>query len=120
MHIEDSNTVIQVREVNIYLPVKTSCPEQCLVKNVSTVCCSKDDNAAVCAETVHLGKELVEGIFTLVVSSHVRIASTCASNCVNLIDKYDTGSFLFSLAEKVTHSRCTYANKHFNEITAAH
>lgn len=59
--------VVEVGQFDIDLAVETSGTEQGLVENVGTVGGGQYDDTAVGTETVHLGEELVEGIFPLVV-----------------------------------------------------
>ena len=72
MHLEDFLTLVQVGKVNIYLTVKTSCTQQCLVQHVSTVGCGQNDDTAIGAKAVHLGKQLVQSAFALVITTHCR------------------------------------------------
>src|SRR5690606_15239063 len=58
VYLENGLPFLQVRKLHVYLPVKTACPEQCLVKDIGPVRGCKDDNSAVGAEPVHLGELL--------------------------------------------------------------
>ena len=120
MHIEYGHAVIEIRQLHIYLTVKTSGSEQCLVKNIGTVCRSKNYHTAIRAEAVHLGQKLVKSVFSLVVSTHVRITSAGTTDSVNLIDEHYTGGFFLGLTEQVSYSRCSYSDKHLHKITARH
>ena len=70
MHLENLLTLGKVGQIHIDLTVETSCTEQRLVEHISTVGSSKDDNTAVGAESVHLGKERVKRVLTLIVATH--------------------------------------------------
>ena len=70
MHLENLLTLGKVGQIHIDLTVETSCTEQRLVEHISTVGGSKYDNTAVGTESVHLCKERVERILTLVVATH--------------------------------------------------
>ena len=67
MHVEHFLTVVQIGQFHIYLTVETACTKQSLIEDVGTVGGSKYYHAAIGAEAVHLGKQLVEGVFALVV-----------------------------------------------------
>src|SRR5690606_11435287 len=69
-------------------------------------------------EAIHFHQKRVQRVLTFVVCSGELPASAAASDCVNLVDKYYTGSFLLGLFEQVAHTRCTHAHEHLNEIGA--
>ena len=70
MHLEYLLTLGKVGQIHIDLTVETSCTEQRLVEHISTVGGCKDDDTAVGAESVHLCKQRVKRILTLVVATH--------------------------------------------------
>ena len=65
--VENCLAVLEFRKVYGNLAVKPAGPHQSLVKYVRTVGSGKDYHSAVCPEAVHLGKELVECIFSFIV-----------------------------------------------------
>ena len=67
MHLKDFFTVAQFRQIHIDLTVETAGTQQSLVENVGTVGGGENYHATVAAKTVHLGEQLVERVFTLVV-----------------------------------------------------
>ena len=120
VHHEYRTALIEVRQVNAYLAVETSCAQQRRVEHVNTVGSSQYYHTAVCAETIHLGEQGVKSVLTLVVASHCRILRACSSHSVNLIDEDDARCFLFSLAEEVAHTAGTHTHEHLNEVRARH
>ena len=89
MHEEYGFAFVQVWKVYVYLPVESSCAQQCLVENVDAVCCSQHYYARVRSETVHLGEQLVECVFALVVAAHRRVLSAGAAHGVYFVDEND-------------------------------
>ena len=67
MHFKNGPALGQVRHVHVNLAVKAPCTHEGLVQNIRTVGRREDDDSAVGAEAVHLGEELVEGVFPFVV-----------------------------------------------------
>ncbi len=120
MDIENLYTVLEFGEVDCNLTVEASGTQKGFVKNVGTVGGGEDNHTTVGAETVHLGEELVERIFALVVGTHVGVLATRTAHGVNLVDKHDAGSLLLGLAEEVADTRCTHADKHLDKIGARH
>ena len=116
MDFEYGFPFIQVRQVHVYLTVKTSGTQQGFVQNVHPVGGSQDDDAAIGAETIHFGQQLVQCVFPFVVSSHGRILSTCPSHGVDFVDEDDARGFFFGLTEQVTYAAGSYANEHFHEV----
>ena len=67
MDLEDFRPFLQVRKFHVYLPVEPSRPQKSLVENICTVRGCKYDDARIGIESVHLGKQLVQGILTFVI-----------------------------------------------------
>ena len=118
VHAEHLFALIEVGKVYMYLAVKASSAQQGFVKNIYAVGSCQDDDTRVGAESVHLCEQLVEGVFTLIVTSHSRIFPASTTNSVNLVNEDDTGGLLFGLAEEVAYARCSYTDEHLYEIRA--
>ena len=110
--------LVQVGQVYMYLTVKATCTQQCLVEDIYTVCRSQDDDTRVGTKSIHLGEQLVQRILTLIIATHRRVLATRTAYSVNLIDEDDTGRLLLSLTEEVAHTRSTHTHKHLHEIRA--
>ena len=106
---------LNVRCTHYDLAVETSGSEKSRVKDIRAVGCRHNDDSGVVAETVHLNKELVKGLFAFIMSA----AETCASvtaDCVDFIDENNCGGILFCFAEKVANTACADADEHFNKV----
>ena len=99
MDLKDSFTLICVRHIYHDTSVKTPRTEKCGVKNVNTVCSSHNDNVGINIETVHLYKDLVQCLLTLILSAAKACASLTA-DCIDLIDEYYGRSFLLGIGEE--------------------
>ena len=64
---EDFLPFLEIRQLYMNLAVKTAGTHESLVKNVSSVCSGKNDYAGIRSETIHFSKQLIEGVFTLIV-----------------------------------------------------
>ena len=120
MHLEYGHAVGQVGQIHVDLTVKSSGAHQGLVEDVGAVGGGEDYHAAVRAETVHLGKQLVESVLALVVGAHVGVAAAGAAHGIDLVDEHNAGSFLLGLAEQVADTRGPHADKHLDKIGARH
>ena len=109
-------TFVKVGQVYVYLTVETSGTKQCLVKYVHTVGSGKDNHTTIGTEAVHFSQQLIQSVFTLIISTHCRVFATSTAYRVNFIDKDNTRSFFFSLLEQVTYAGSTYTDKHFYEV----
>ena len=99
MNLEDIFTLVQLWKVHVDDAVETPGAHQGAVQNICTVGGRHDDHVFVGAEPVHLGQELVQGIFALIVSSGEVVLATGTANGVDLIDENDTWRFFFRLFE---------------------
>mmetsp|Transcript_7810 Transcript_7810/g.11401 ORF Transcript_7810/g.11401 Transcript_7810/m.11401 type:complete len:204 (-) Transcript_7810:874-1485(-) len=112
---EDLCTALVVRKVNSDLTVESSWTKQRIIKNVHTIGGSNGNDTWISVETVHLNKNLIDSLFTFVVSS-CKTSSTLTSYGINLINEDDAGSVFLRLREDVTNARGTDTNKHLNEF----
>ena len=97
------------------MAVEATGPLQCRIEYVGTVGCCNDDDGLVAFEAVHLYKQLVQGLFALVVAA----AQTCtalAAYRVNFVDKDDTGRIFLCLFEHVADAACADTDKHFDKV----
>ena len=120
MNQEDGLTLVQTWEIYVDFSVETTCTEQGAVKHIHTVGSCQNDDATIGTETVHLGKQGVEGVFSLIVSAHCRVLAAGTAHCIDLIDEDDARSLLLCLAEEVADARCTHADEHLYEVRTAH
>ena len=97
---------LYVRYVDVYLSVKSARTHKSRVEYVGSVCRRHNYNAFVLFKAVHLHKQLVEGLFSLVVSAAETRASLSAHG-VYLVNEYDTRHILLCLIKEVSHSRRT-------------
>ena len=116
MHLENFLAIVELGKVNINLTVETSGTQQRFIENINTVSSRKYNNTTVSTKTIHLGEQLVEGAFALIVPTHVRVLASGTSHGVYLVDKHDARSFILSLLEKVAHTRCAYTHKHLHKV----
>ena len=119
MHVEYFLTLLDFWKFHVNLPVETSGTHQGLVKNIGAVGGCKHDDSAVGAEAVHLGKELIESVFALVIGRPAHILASCASYGVYFIDEHYAGGLFLGLGEEVAYAACTDAHEHLHEIRAA-
>ena len=117
---EDGLALVQARKIYVDFSVETACAEQGTVEHIHTVGSSQDNHTTVGAETIHLGEQGVKRVLSLIISAHGWVLAAGTTHGVDLIDEDDARRFLLCLAEEVANTRCTYADKHFNEVGTAH
>src|SRR5579871_1477521 len=119
MHFEDCFTTFQIWFIDRNLSVETAWAKQGCIKHIRSVCCCKNNNAAITTKAIHFNEQLIQCAFTLIVA-HNRILSSCAANCINFINKDYAWCFFTSLLEQITNATCTDTHKQLNEIRTAH
>ena len=115
MYFQDLFTPLYVGKVHVDTSVKTAGTKQRGIENVLTVGRRHNDNAFVGFKAVHLDENLVQGLFSFVVTA----ADTCASAStygVDFVDEDDARAVLFRKLEQVTNTLCTQADVHFYEV----
>ncbi|CDC62533.1 unknown [Clostridium sp. CAG:448] len=117
MNLQNIFTSPQIRYIDRDLTVKTSRTKERRIQNIRTVGCSHDNDAIVRAETVHFDKQLVQRLFTFIVTA----AKTCASVSAYRIDfiNEDDGSGGFPCGFKqITDTGRTDTDIHFHKVGA--
>ena len=115
MHFQDFHTSLKIRFIYDNPPVKTARTKQRLIQNFRPVGRRQNDNPLFPVKSIHLGKKLVQCLLPLLVTAAV-FRITASANGVNLINKYDTGSVLLRLLEKISDTGCAHAHIQFNKI----
>ena len=110
MYFQDLHAAFQIRFVHDDPPVKTSRTQKRRIQDLRTVRCRQDQETFIRIKSVHLRKELVKCLFSLVISAEGRI--TGLSYRIDLIDKYDTWGLLLCLLEKIADTGSTHAHIH--------
>ena len=118
MHPENGFAPANVRQIDCYLPVKTSGTQQGWVQHIRPVRGGDDNNAFLGVKAVHFDQQRVEGLFTFIVATPKPV-SPAPPDSVNFIDENQTGRILARLFEHVAHPAGADADKHFHEIGPA-
>ena len=115
MDTQDTSTSLEVRKVHSDLTIETSRTQQGSIQNIHTVSGSNGNDTRVSIETIHLYQNLVNCLFTLVVTTG-ESGTTLTSNSINLINEDDAGGILLGLGEDITDTGGTHSNEHLNEL----
>ena len=115
MHLQNLHTALEVRLIHDDSSVKTTGAKQRLIQNLGAVGRAQNQDALGAVKTVHLGEQLVQGLFSLLVASAV-LGITASSDGIDLIDKDDTGSVLGRFLEQIAHTAGTHADIKLNKI----
>ena len=115
MYLQDIYTSLKIRLVNDDTAVKTSRTKQCLIEHFRPVGRCQYQQSARRIETIHLRKQLIQCLLTLIISSSVP-AVTALSDRIDLIDKDDTRCVFLCFLKQITDTRCTDTDEHLHEI----
>ena len=117
VYLQNVGTTLDIRTVNHNLAVKAARTQQCRVQNIRTVCGGNHDNAFISTKAIHLYQQLVQGLLSFIVAT-AKSGTTLTADSINLVNKDDAGSTLFSLVKQITYAGCAYADKHLHKIGA--
>jgi hypothetical protein len=81
---QDAGTSLKVGKIDSDLTIKTARTEQRLIQNINTIGGGDSDNTRVSIETIHLYKDLIDSLFTFIVSSSIS-SSALTTDGINLI-----------------------------------
>ena len=102
--LQDLLPAHQVGQVHRDLAVEAAGPQERRIEHFGPVGGRHHDHAVLRLETVHLGQQLVEGLFPFLVRAHGAGAGPPAADGVELVDEDDAGRGLLGLLEQVTHA----------------
>ena len=115
MDFEDFFSACHIRSSYDHIPVETSRTQDRRIQNIFPVCRRHNDNALVDAESVHLDKQLVQRLLTLVMTAAQTTASS-SRHSVDLIDKDDTRCVPFGVLKQISYTGSADTDKHLHEI----
>ena len=110
---------LQVGQLDGNAAVKAAGAGQSRVQRLRTVGGCQNDDAVVAFKAVHLGEQLVQGLFALIVAA-VLAAVALLADGVDLVNEDDAGGFLLGLFEQVAHLGSAHAHEHLHEFGAGH
>ena len=99
------------------LPVEAAWTQKRRIEHVGAVRRGNQDDAFVRFETVHLDKQLVEGLLALIVAAAEACAAMAADR-IDFVDEDDARRVLLCLVEHVADTACANADEHLNEVRA--
>ena len=117
MDLQDLLATLDVGESHIHLTVKAAGAQKRGVEDIHTVGGGQDHHALVGAEAVHLHKELVQRLLTLIVTAAETRAALTAHG-IDLVNKDDGGGFLLSLNKQVADTAGAHTHIHLHKIRA--
>ena len=119
VHLEDFLAALEVGQLHRDAAVEAAGSQQRLVEDLGAVGGAEDDDALFGIEAVHLGQQLVERLFALVVAAEAGAVALFADG-VDFVDEHDAGGLLAGLLEQVAHAGRAGADEHFHERRAGH
>ena len=115
VNFQNSDAPLQIRPVHDDPAVKTAGTQQRLIQDLGSVGGSEHKDTLGRLKAVHLREQLVQGLFSLLVSAAV-LGITAAADGVDLVDKDDAGGVLVGFLEQVADTGRTYAYVQFNKV----
>ncbi len=116
MHTENLLALLDVGQSHLDLTVESSGTHQRLVQYIDAVRSGQYDHSGIGLESVHLGKQLVERVFALVVARESGVLAACAAYGVDLVYEDYARRLLLGLLEEVSDARGAHADEHLHEV----
>jgi len=92
MNIEDLPSSLQIRQVNFHNPIKSTRANKGSIEQILPVSGCHDDYMTISIKSIHLNKDLIERIISLIVRAMTSTPLTTDS--IDLIDEDDGWGFL--------------------------
>ncbi|MCG3119772.1 MAG: hypothetical protein ALAOOOJD_02284 [bacterium] len=119
VHFENAFAAAHIRTIHDDLAVKPPRSQQRGIQHIRPVCRRDENHPLIRIEAVHLDKQLIQRLLTLIVAA-AQAGTAMPANRVNFVDENDAGRIFFALLEKIPHARSADADKHFDKIRAGH
>ena len=119
MNLKNGEATANIWFVEHDLAIKTSGAEQCRVQYIGAIGGCDNDHVRLFIKSIHLNKELIESLLSLVITSSSRTVPLAAYR-VDFIDEDDARCMFFSFFKEVPYARCAYTDKHLNKFRATH
>ena len=115
MHLQDIHTAFQIRLVHDNSPVKTARTQQRLIQHLRPVGGRQDQQTLGRVKTIHLGQQLVQRLFPLIVAA-AQSAVAAFADGIDLINENDTGRHLLGFLKQIADTGSTHPHEHFHKI----
>ena len=115
MHLEYSETAIDIGAIDHDAAIESTGSQQGGIEYIRAVGRRDQNNSFVGFESVHLDKQLVQGLLSFVMPT-THPGAAVASDGVDFVDEDDAGGLLLALQEEITDPRGADADEHFDEI----
>ena len=117
MDCEDGFAAFEVWTIHDDLTIESPGSHQRRVQHLRCVGSSHDDDAPGRIEAVHLGQQLIERLFSLIIAENPSApAGARFSDRIQFIDKDDTGSLLLGLFKQISNSGSANADEHLDKF----
>src|SRR5699024_8736221 len=97
------------------LSIKTTRTKEGRIQNIWAVSFGNHNDDFIRIKTVHFNKQLVQGLFTFIMSSTTSCA-TLTSNSITLINKYNRWCILLCIFKQLSYSSGPNTNEYFNTV----
>ena len=115
VYFQNFDSALEVGSVHDDPSVKAAGTKQRLIQDLRPVGRADDQDTLGRLKSVHLGEQLVQGLFSLLVAAAV-LGIAAPADGVDLVDKNDAGRVLVGLLEEVTHTGSAYAYVQFDKV----
>ena len=117
--LEYIDAALQIGKFYRHAAVETPWPRERRIEGFGTVCRRQNDDSQVFFKTVHLGQQLVQSLFALIVAAQ-RASVTLFADGIDLIDEDNAGCFFLGLTEKVTDLGSAHTDEHLDKFRTGH
>mmetsp|Transcript_55823 Transcript_55823/g.145606 ORF Transcript_55823/g.145606 Transcript_55823/m.145606 type:complete len:202 (+) Transcript_55823:761-1366(+) len=115
VHFENLLTSLDIGQAHLDTPIKAARTQQRVIQDIRAVRGSNDNDPRVALEAIHLGQDLIECLFALVIAA-THSCTALTTDGVNLINEDDARRLLLGLLEDVAYTRGTDTDEELDEL----
>src|SRR5690606_7133015 len=101
---------LHIRVVHDDLAIKTAWTQQRRIKNIRAVGGGDDDDVGLILETIHLNENLIQRLFTFIVTT-AQTSAALTTHGIDFVDEDDGRGFGFGTFKQIAHTRRTHTNE---------
>ncbi len=115
VNLENFVATLEARPIYGHLAIKTTRTQQGRIKDIRPVGSGDDNNTCVALKAIHFGQQLIEGLFTLIVTA-TNTSTPLTTNSINFINKNNAWGVIFGLFEQIADAGSANTDEHFHKF----
>src|SRR3989344_3821794 len=116
MNLQDFLARLQLPLVDEDAPIEPTGTKQRDIEHIGSVCRRHHNHIRLWIKAVHLGEDLVQRLFALVVPAAETCPTALAADCIDFVDEDDAGGITLCAVKKIADAAGADADEHLHKL----